>query len=125
MDCLWLRDGGAKTAARVTPVGKEGWLTLELWDKSSEDVRERWRDIARILRNADDAEEVPRALQTAFWFGFQAGSAPHGPKAEGSLLNLLPPDVASEVLKHATKPQPTSSDPTTGGRSRRVRPPGR
>ena len=78
-------------------------MTLDLWSKSSEDVRERWRDIARALRDAGDAEAVPRALQTCFWFGAQAIQTAPGPQSQMSLLNLLPVDLASQILKAAPK----------------------
>jgi len=96
-------------------------VSLELWEKSSEDVRERWRDIARILRNADDAEEIPRALQTCFWFGFQAGRALESPRTEGSLLNLLPPELAAHLLKSPVKLDPTPDQRQTRRRDRRGR----
>jgi len=72
-------------------------MPLDLWDRSSEDVKERWRDIARSLRDTADAEAVPRALQTCFWFGIEAVRTAPGPNSEMSLLNLLPPDLASRV----------------------------
>ena len=74
-------------------------MALDLWEKSSEDVRERWRDMARTLRDTGDAEAIPRALQTCFWFGAQAGTAEPGPQAEMSLLNLLPSDLAAQIAK--------------------------
>ncbi|HTP54396.1 MAG TPA: hypothetical protein VML94_05495 [Thermoplasmata archaeon] len=73
-------------------------MPLDLWDKSSEDVKERWRDIARTLRDPADAEAVPRALQTCFWFGAQALRTAPGPISEMSLLNLLPPELAEQIL---------------------------
>jgi hypothetical protein len=73
-------------------------MPLDLWEKSSEDVKERWRDIARTLRDAADAEAVPRALQTCFWFGAQALRGAPGPTSQMSLLNLLPPDLAAQIL---------------------------
>jgi hypothetical protein len=79
-------------------------MSLDLWEKSSEDVRERWRDIARTLRDTGDAEAIPRALQTCFFFGAEAGSAGVGPRVEMSLLNLLPPDLASRMLRRPVKP---------------------
>jgi hypothetical protein len=66
-------------------------VTLDLWEQSSEDVRERWRDIARTLRETGDAEALPRALQTAFWFGAEATKrAAGGTKFDGTLRSLLP-----------------------------------
>ena len=73
-------------------------MSLDLWDKSTEDVKERWRDIARTLRDAGDAEAVPRALQTCFWFGIEAARNSPGPRSEMSLLNLLPKPIAAELL---------------------------
>jgi hypothetical protein len=79
-------------------------MPLDLWEKSSEDVRERWRDIARTLRDEGDAEAIPRALQTCFWFGAQASRSGPGPRAEMSLLNLLPPDLATRLTRPPAKP---------------------
>jgi hypothetical protein len=74
-------------------------MPLDLWYKSSEDVKERWRDIARSLRDATDAEAVPRALQTCFWFGVEAGRIPaEGPRGEMSLLHLLPEETVTKLL---------------------------
>jgi hypothetical protein len=79
-------------------------MPLDLWDKSTEDVKERWRDIARQLRDTADAEAVPRALQTCFWFGAQAIQAKPGPYTEMSLLNLLPADMAARIRSPSPKP---------------------
>ena len=67
-------------------------MALDLWENSSEDVRERWRDIARTLRDASDAEAVPRALQTCFWFGAETSRPGAGARSEATLRNLLPPE---------------------------------
>jgi hypothetical protein len=72
-------------------------MTLDLWSKSNEDVKERWRDIARALRDAGDAEAVPRALQTCFWFGAQAVRNAPGAHSEMNLLNLLPAELAAQI----------------------------
>jgi len=78
-------------------------MTLDLWERSTEDTRERWRDIARTLRDAADAEAVPRALQTCFWFGAEALRTSPGPRSEMSLLNLLPAELAAQLLKWAPR----------------------
>ena len=66
-------------------------MSLDLWEQSSEDVRERWRDIARTLREGGDAEALPRALQTAFWFGVEATRrASSGARFDATLRGLLP-----------------------------------
>lgn len=78
-------------------------MPLDLWDKSSEDVKERWRDIARALRDTGDAEAIPRALQTCFWFGAQAILTSAGPMSEMSLLNLLPTEMAARISKTPSK----------------------
>jgi len=68
-------------------------MALDLWEQSSEDVRERWRDIARTLRDTGDAEALPRALQTAFWFGAEAvRRSATAAKFDATLRNLLPPE---------------------------------
>ena len=70
-----------------------GVVTLDLWEQSSEDVRERWRDIARMLRENGDAEALPRALQTAFWFGADAARrAATTNRFDATLRSLLPPE---------------------------------
>jgi len=79
-------------------------MALDLWEKSSEDVRERWRDMARALRDTGDAEAIPRALQISFFFGAQAAKAGPTPKAEMSLLELLPTEQAARMLKGPGKP---------------------
>ena len=67
-------------------------MALDLWDESSEDVRERWRDIARTLRDTGDAEALPRALQTAFWFGAEAVKrVSTESRFDATLRSLLPP----------------------------------
>ncbi len=66
-------------------------MALDLWEESTEDVRERWRDIARVLREGGDAEALPRALQTAFWFGAEATrKALTGGRFDATLRSLLP-----------------------------------
>ncbi len=68
-------------------------MTLDLWEQSTEDVRERWRDIARTLRDTGDAEALPRALQTAFWFGAEATKrSAAGTRFDATLRSLLPPE---------------------------------
>jgi len=80
-------------------------VTLDLWEQSSEDVRERWRDIARTLRDTGDAESLPRALQTAFWFGAEAVKrASAGTKFDATLRSLLPPERIA-VLRGTPAPQ--------------------
>ncbi len=88
-------------------------MPLELWQGSSEDVRERWRDIARTLRDAGDAEAIPRALQTCFWFGVEAIRPGRGLRTEMTLRLLLPPEA---VDKLAAPPPPV---PTPEGKPRR------
>jgi len=77
--------------------------TLDLWERSSEDIRERWRDIARTLRDTGDAEALPRALQTAFWFGADAALRASGPRFEVTLRGLLPPDLIAQIRATLTK----------------------
>ncbi len=68
-------------------------MPLDLWEQSSEDVRERWRDIARTLRETGDAEALPRALQTAFWFGAEATKRmATGDRFDPTIRSLLPAD---------------------------------
>lgn len=68
-------------------------MAMDLWEQSSEDVRERWRDIARTLRDTGDAEALPRALQTAFWFGAEAARrATQTARFDVTLNGLLPPE---------------------------------
>ena len=92
------RAGPASTAYLPTGPGATagkpgGTVTLDLWEQSSEDVRERWRDIARTLRDTGDAEAMPRALQTAFWFGAEAVKrASVASKFDATLRSLLPPE---------------------------------
>jgi hypothetical protein len=72
-------------------------VALDLWERSSEDVRERWRDIARTLRETGDAEALPRALQTAFWFGAEAVKRSSVPRFDATLRGLLPPDLIAQL----------------------------
>jgi hypothetical protein len=76
-------------------------VPLEIWQQSSEDVHERWRDIARTLREAGDAEAVPRALQRCFWFGVEAVRPRRGARTGMTLRLLLPPEA---IEKAATPP---------------------
>jgi len=79
-------------------------MTLDLWELSSEDVRERWRDIARTLRDTGDAEALPRALQAAFWFGADATKrTAGGARFDATLRSLLP----SEKVDQLRSPAPT------------------
>lgn len=80
-----------------------GHVALDLWEQSSEDVRERWRDIARAMRDAGDAEALPRALQAAFWFGADAAKRATLPRYDATLRTLLPPELISR-LQAALKP---------------------
>jgi hypothetical protein len=73
-------------------------MTQDLWELSSEDVRERWRDIARTLRDTGDAEALPRALQTAFWFGVDAAKRTSaGGRFEATLRSLLPAEKVAQL----------------------------
>jgi hypothetical protein len=72
-------------------------MTHDLWERSSEDIRERWRDIARALRETGDAEAIPRALQTCFWFGVENSRFGAGPRSEVTLRNLLPGELLAKV----------------------------
>lgn len=81
-------------------------MALDLWEQSSEDVRERWRDIARTLRDSGDAEALPRALQTAFWFGADAANrAAAGSRFDSTLRTLLPPEKVA-LLSAAVPKRP-------------------
>jgi len=78
---------------------------MDLWEESSEDVRERWRDIARTLRDPGDAEALPRALQAAFWFGADATKrASASSRFDTTLRTLLPPGKVA--LLQAATPSP-------------------
>jgi len=79
-------------------------MTEEIWESSSEDVRERWRDIARALRDSGDAEAIPRALQVCFWFGADASGPGAGPRSEATLLHLLPPTVIARLRQPRSGP---------------------
>ena len=71
---------------------------MDLWEQSSEDVRERWRDIARTLRETGDAEALPRALQTAFWFGVEATRrVVAGGQFDDTLRGLLPSEKVDRL----------------------------
>jgi hypothetical protein len=73
-------------------------MPLDLWERSSEDVRERWRDIARTLRETGDAEALPRALQTTFWFGAEATKkVSASSKFDATLRSLLPPEMVDRL----------------------------
>lgn len=88
-------------------------MALDLWEQSSEDVRERWRDIARMLREGGDAEALPRALQTAFWFGADAARrATTLARFEMTLRDLLPPERVAGLKS------PPSGDTNKSGRKR-------
>ena len=79
-------------------------MAQDLWEQSGEDVRERWRDIARALREAGDAEALPRALQTAFWFGVEAtAKATSASKFDLTLRSLLPPERVDQLRSTGTK----------------------
>jgi len=94
-------------------------MSLDLWEQSTEDVRERWRDIARTLRENGDAEALPRALQTAFWFGVEATQRAAGtPRFETTLRGLLPAERIAELRGSAhgpggPAPRPGSATPPT------------
>jgi hypothetical protein len=79
-------------------------VSLDLWEQSSEDVRERWRDIARVLRETGDAEALPRALQTAFWFGAEAARrASGGGRFDATLRSLLPSERVGKLRAPARR----------------------
>ena len=79
-------------------------MSLDLWEQSSEDVRERWRDIARTLHDTGDAEALPRAMQTAFWFGAEATRrAAAGGRFDATLRSLLPSQKVSLLHPPAAK----------------------
>jgi len=96
-------------------------MTLDLWERSSEDVRERWRDIARTLRESGDAEMMPRALQTAFWFGADAARRSTLPRFDATLRSLLPPDTIQTIVAIGRGRSPaaaTSAAPSTARKGR-------
>jgi len=73
-------------------------MSRDLWEQSSEDLRERWRDIARTLRETGDAEALPRALQAAFWFGVEAARRAAGTdRFEATLRNLIPAERIAQL----------------------------
>jgi len=76
-------------------------VALDLWEKSTEDVRERWRDIARTLQETGDAEAVPRALQTCFWFGAETSRHGASVRAELTLHHLLPHELVGRLRRPA------------------------
>jgi len=78
-------------------------MALDLWERSTEDTRERWRDIARTLHDAGDAEAIPRALQTCFWFGVENGRPAAGARSQMTLRNLLPADLLAAAGRPAEK----------------------
>ena len=89
-----------------------GAMSLDLWEQSSEDVRERWRDIARTLRENGDAEALPRALQTAFWFGVEATKRAAGtPRFEATLRGLLPAERIAQLRALEVGADPPASPP--------------
>ncbi|HYA57703.1 MAG TPA: hypothetical protein VEH57_04465 [Thermoplasmata archaeon] len=76
-------------------------MTLELWESTPPEIRERWRDISRSLRSTDDPDLLPKALQTCFWYGASATIHSAGPKSEMTLRHLLPSDRVRELLSPA------------------------
>ncbi len=76
-------------------------MPLELWESTPEEIRDRWRDIARALRRPDRPDALARALQTCFWYGAAAGAHPAGAKSEMTLRHLLPPEQLGDILRAA------------------------
>jgi hypothetical protein len=86
-------------------------VSLDLWEESSEDVRERWRDIARTLRDPGDAEALPRALQVAFWFGAEATKKSASDGRFDTTLRSLLPLAKITILRGADQKPPVSKPP--------------
>ncbi len=86
-------------------------MTLDLWEESPEDVRERWRDIARVMRETGDAEALPRALQTAFWFGADAAHRAGQTNRFDSTLRGLLPAVKLDQLRGRSGSAPPAPKP--------------
>jgi len=78
-------------------------MALELWQSSSPEIRDRWREIARSLRDPEAADSLAKALQTCFWFGASATSPPGSAKGEMTLRHLLPPERLTGLLPRAPR----------------------
>jgi hypothetical protein len=74
----------------------------ELWRESTAEVREKWRDIANVVREGNALEapdELPEILQIVFWFGALNGTAREGAGRHAGLGNFLPESTVDALLR--------------------------
>ena len=73
----------------------------DLWRKSSADVREKWRDLANVVREGDAldrSDELPEILQMVFWFGAVSGTARADAGRRAGLVVFLPESSVDALL---------------------------
>jgi hypothetical protein len=73
----------------------------DLWSKSNADTREKWRDIANVVRDVSDRErpdQLAEYLQMAFFFGAVSGSSGRGTHGEVGLRALLPGSTVGAIM---------------------------
>ena len=75
----------------------------DLWRKSTADVREKWRDLANVVREGDAldrSDELPEILQMVFWFGAVCATAREGPGGRAGLGDFLPESSVDVLYRH-------------------------
>lgn len=74
----------------------------ETWARSSADVRERWRDVAEIVRGVTSSvrsDELAETLQMVFWLGTVFARSGKGSRGEAGLRSLLPESGVEPILR--------------------------
>ena len=74
----------------------------DLWKKSSADLREKWRDLANVVREGDALDrpdELPEILQMVFWFGAVSGAARGDGGQRAGLVVFLPESSVDALLR--------------------------
>ena len=74
----------------------------DIWRKWTADVREKWRDIANVVREGDAldrSDELPEILQMVFWFGAVSGTVRGAASRRAGLVLFLPETSVDALLR--------------------------
>ena len=87
---------------------------VDLWGASTADIRERWRDMAHIVKDAaDETDHLAECLQVLFFCASISGYCGRGTGGETILRNYLPEKTAELLLRPdpVMGPRPPPPDP--------------
>ena len=88
-------------------------------EKSTADVREKWRDIANVVREGDAldrSDELPEILQMMFWFGAVSGTAKEDEGGRSALVVFLPESSVDAMFRPGRAARKRDSARASAGR---------